>query len=48
MIGAAIAIALNARPRHVLLWMSVGAIGWGIVLTTLFVMGIIGAQAVVQ
>lgn len=31
-IGAAIAISLGANPRRVLLWMTVGAIVWGVVI----------------
>jgi hypothetical protein len=47
-IGAAIGVALNARPRHLFVWMSVGAIVWCVTLTILVMMGVLGAQAVAQ
>ncbi len=45
--GAILGLVLNARPRHVLLWMSLGALGWSVLITlavSLGLLGLLGAQ----
>ncbi len=48
MLGAAIGVAMNAQPRNLFAWMSIGAVLWSIILTVLVTMGVLGAQSVVQ
>ena len=45
-IGAALGLSLNAAPRALFLWMSVGALVWSILLTLAVMLGVLGAQAV--
>jgi hypothetical protein len=46
--GAAIGIALNARPRHLFFWMCAGAVAWSLLLTVLTTMGVIGVQEMMK
>jgi hypothetical protein len=46
--GAALGIALGAPSRRLFLWMGVGALAWSILLTVLVLLGVVGAQAVMQ
>lgn len=45
-IGAALGLALDARPRRLFAWMCVGGLAWSVLLTVLTTMGVLGAQAV--
>ncbi len=45
-IGAALGLSLNAAPRALLVWMSLGALAWSVLLTLAVTLGILGAQAV--
>ncbi|GIL08504.1 MAG: hypothetical protein BroJett033_0150 [Chloroflexota bacterium] len=45
-IGAALGLALNARPRALLLWMTLGALAWSVLLTLAVTLGVLGARAV--
>lgn len=45
-IGAALGITLNAPPRRLLLWMSIGALAWSIALTAAVLLGVLGVQSV--
>lgn len=46
-IGAALGIALDARPRRLFLAMSLGALVWSILLTAGVTLGLLGVQAAV-
>lgn len=45
-IGAAVGIALNAPPRRLFLWMSLGGLLWAVLLALALSLGILGVQAV--
>jgi hypothetical protein len=47
-LGAAVGVGLNARPRHLFVWMCIGGVFWSAVLTMMVVLGLMGAQAVVE
>lgn len=47
-LGAAVAVALDAPPRQVFLWMTIGGLVWSMLLTALVSLGVLGAQAVTQ
>ncbi|MBZ0295594.1 MAG: small multi-drug export protein [Anaerolineae bacterium] len=39
-IGAILGLSLDAHPRRLLLWMSLGALAWSLLLTTLVALGL--------
>ena len=45
-LGAILGIALNADPRRLFLWLSLGGLLWSIALTVLVSLGVLGTQAV--
>lgn len=46
-LGAALGLALNAPPRRLFAALALGALVWSAILTVLFSLGLLGAQAVV-
>jgi len=45
-LGAILGITLNADPRRLFLWLSLGGLVWSVALTVLVSLGVLGAQAV--
>ncbi len=43
--GALLGLALKARPRVVLLWMAVGALGWAVLILLAALLGLAGLEA---
>jgi len=44
-IGAILGLSSNAAPRHLFLWMAIGAFAWSIALTAAVLLGVLGAQS---
>jgi hypothetical protein len=44
-IGAMIGLALNVPGRRLLIWMSIGALLWSILLTVAVLLGVMGANS---
>ena len=47
-IGAALGLTLNAAPRRLFVWMSIGALAWSILLTIAVLLGLLGVQTVLE
>jgi hypothetical protein len=47
LLGVVVGLALGAPPRRLALWLCVGALVWGVVLTALAALGVLGVQSVV-
>ena len=45
-IGAVVGISLNVAPRRLLVWMSLGALVWSILITAAVLLGLLGMQSV--
>lgn len=46
-IGTALGLSLNAPPRKLFIWMTLGAIAWSLILTIIFALGLAGVEQVV-
>jgi uncharacterized membrane protein YjjB (DUF3815 family) len=44
--GALLGLALKARPRALLIWMTLGALGWSLLLSAIALLGLAGLEAV--
>ena len=43
--GALLGLALKARPRALLIWMTLGALGWSALISAIALLGLIGLEA---
>jgi uncharacterized membrane protein YjjB (DUF3815 family) len=44
-IGAVLGLSSNTKPRRLLIWMALGALGWSVLLTTAVLLGVMGAKS---
>lgn len=47
-IGTALGLSLNMPPRKLLVWMTLGAIIWSLILTVFFALGLAGVEQVIS
>lgn len=47
-IGTALGLSLNAPPRKLFIWMTLGAVAWSLILTVIFALGLAGVEQVVN
>ena len=43
--GALLGLALKARPRALLIWMTLGALAWSALISAVALLGLLGLQA---